>query len=130
MSHSIPIVTAFKSQTAMIKAFESLGWTFKQQSKIRTYNGDPARFKNFDLIAVNPVQHGYDVGIEVNKETGEISLVCDFFSPGKIAQTLGQSFTELKKKYVLEVTNEHYDEVAILEQFQDGSFIVEADDGM
>jgi len=85
--------------------------------------------KTFDLVAINPVQYGYDVGVEVN-EKGEIALVCDFFSPGKIAQTLGNAFTELKKKYVMEVTKEHYEEMIILEQFADGSLIIEADDGL
>mgnify|MGYP000137187799 CR=1 FL=1 len=129
MSHSLPIVTSFKSQTALRKAFESLGWTFQQNTKIRTYVGDPIQNKTFDLVAINPVQHGYDIGVEVNAK-GEIELVCDFFSPGKIAQTLGNSFTELKKKYVMEVTKEHYEEMTILEQFADGSLIIEADDGL
>ncbi|WP_395000739.1 hypothetical protein [Acinetobacter sp.] len=128
MSHSVPIKTEFKSQSAMRKAFEALGWSFKENSKIRSYSSDPARLKTFELVAVNPRQ-GYDVGITIGKN-GEIDLTCDWYSPGKISETLGVEFTELKKKYCIEVTNEHYEQVTIEQMFADGSFIILADDGM
>lgn len=128
MSHAVAIKTEFKSEKALKKAFESLGWTFKQNSKLRTYSGDPARNKTFELVALNPLSGGYDVGVVIN-DNGEISLECDFYSPGKISQSLGQSFTELKKKYCIEVTNEHYEQVTIEQMFADGSFILLAEDG-
>lgn len=128
MSHSVAIATQFKSISALRKAFESLGWTLKENSKIRTYYSDPVRNKVYQTIAVNPRQ-GYDVGI-IETESGEIKLECDFYSPGLIAATLGNEFNELKKKYIMEVTNEHYEQVTIEQMFADGSFIILADDGM
>ena len=127
MSHSVPIKTEFKSKAAMQKAFEALGWSLKENSKIRSYSSDPARLKTFELVAVNP-RNGYDVGITID-ENGAIDLTCDWYAPGKISETLGPEFIELKKKYCIEVTNEHYEQVAIEQTFADGSFIILADDG-
>jgi hypothetical protein len=127
MSHSVPIKTEFKSKPAMRKAFEALGWSLKENAKIRSYSSDPARLKTYELVAVNP-RNGYDVGITIG-ENGEIDLICDWYSPGRIAETLGANFTELKKKYCIEVTNEHYEQVTIEQMFADGSFIILADDG-
>jgi hypothetical protein len=128
MSHSVPIKTEFKSRSALRSAFEKLGWTFKQDSKIKTYPGDPAGRKTYELVAVNPQTGGYDVGI-IDKD-GEITLECDFYSPGKVAATLGQSFTELKKQYVNAVTRENFEQVEIEQMFADGSYILIADDGL
>ncbi len=76
---------------------------------------------------MNPKQ-GYDVGI-VEGEDGVIALECDMtYSPGKLVETLGKNFTELKKKYVVAVTDYHYDKVTIEETFADGSFIILAED--
>lgn len=130
MSHSVPIKTEFKSMKAMRKAFEDLGWSFKENCKMtNTYSSDPSRNKVFELVAINSLRGGYDVGI-VQNERGEITLECDFFSAGKIAQTLGSEFSELKKKYVLNVTQENFEQVEIEQMFADGSFIIIADDGL
>lgn len=129
MSHSVPIVTAFKSLKSVLKSFEDLGWKIVKSSKLtRTYSSDPSRNKTFEWVAVNPLVGGYDVGI-IQDAKGNITLECDFYSPGKIAQSLGSEFTELKKKYVLNITQENFESVEYEEQFADGSFILIADDG-
>ena len=85
------------------------------------------RNKIFSLAAINP-QMGYDVGIEVDGE--EVKLIADMsYSPAHIKETLGADFCELKKKYIINVTKEYYDDVTIVEMMQDGSIIIEADDG-
>jgi len=130
MSHSVPIATEFKNKKALCLAFEKLGWRFIENSKMtNTYYSDPSRNKVFELVAVNPLPGGYDVGISEN-EDGLITLECDFFVAGKIAQSLGSSFTELKKKYVIGVTELNYETVELEETFEDGSFIIVGDDGL
>jgi len=126
MSHSVPIKTEFRNLGALKRAFESLGWHIVENSKLNTYYSDPAKDKVYGLLARNPLPQGYDVGI-IPDET--ITLECDFFRPGKIEQTLGQQFTELKKRYVNAVTEENFANVMVEQTFEDGSYILIADDG-
>jgi len=128
MSHSVSIKTQFVNKKGLFSAFDELGWKLKENSKIRTYSSDQVRNRVFDMIAVNPKQSGYDVGIVFNGDEAE--LVCDFYSPGQIAATLGADFCELKKKYIIEVTKQYYDDVEIIEMLADGTLIIEAEDGL
>lgn len=127
MSHSVPIKTEFRNLGALKRAFENLGWSIVENSKLNTYYSDPARNKIFKLVAKNVFTNGYDVGIVTDEET--ITLECDFFKPGKITESLGNDFSELKKKYVNAVTEENFCNVMIEESFEDGSYILVADDG-
>lgn len=126
MSHTVKVKTEFKKFDTLVKAFNKLNWTIKENSKARTYPSDPAKNTIYKYVAVNPQVNGYDVGINVDGEN--IDLMCDFFG-GSVAATLGTQFATLKKEYVLEVTRENFEEVTILEMLADGSLILEADDG-
>jgi len=129
MSHTVAIKTQFNNWEAFKSGLAKLGWEIKEKSKARTYPSDPDRNKIYDWIAVNPDKgyNAYDVGISQNAE-GEISLHWDPYG-GSIAKGLGQDFCELKKNYVVAVTEQYYEEVQILEMLADGSIILEADDG-
>jgi hypothetical protein len=127
MSHSVPIRTEFRNLGALKKAFENLGWSIAENSKLNTYYSDPAREKVFKLLARNTFANGYDVGIVVGDDG--IILECDFFRPGRIIESLGTEFSELKKKYVNAVTEENFCNVMIEQTFEDGSYILVADDG-
>lgn len=131
MSHTVAIKTEMNNWELLQKSFSKLGWAIKQKAKIRTYPYDPGRNTVYDYIAINPV-NGYDVGItmEENKEgETQISLHYDPYD-GSVERSLGTKFAKLKKEYVLEVAEQNFEEVLILEMFQDGSLIVEADDGL
>lgn len=130
MSHTVQIQTEFKNWEILQKTLEQLGWTIKQNTKLNTYPSDPQRDKIYKYAAINPQRGGYDVGIDFNEETGEVTqLHYDPFG-GSIERSLGVKFATLKKEYVINVTKEHYEEVEILEQLADGSIILEADDGL
>lgn len=128
MSHSVPIKTMFKSQKSLFAALIELGWMIRENAKCRTYPNDPARNTVHQYVAVNPMINGYDVGFNVKPE--EIVATCDFYG-GSIAKSLGDAFCQLKKKYVAEVAREAgFEEQQIIEQFADGSLILEVDDGL
>lgn len=126
MSHTVAVKTEFNNWKLLEKSFNKLGWTLKQNSKIRTYPYDPQRTKVYDWIAVNP-HVGYDVGIAVDHEN-KVQLHYDTYG-GSVEKTLGTKFAKLKTQYVLGVTAEYFEEIEILEQLADGSMIIEADDG-
>lgn len=127
MSHTVQIQTQFKKFDTLVKAFNKIGWTIKESSTARTYPSDPARHTVYPHIAVNP-QTGYDVGITVS-DKGEIGIHYDPYG-GSVERTLGSKLSTLKKEYVMEVTREEFEDVQILEMLEDGSIILEADDGL
>ena len=130
MSHSVPIKTEFRNEQALCGAFQKLGFTIRQNTKMqKTYYSDPSRDKVFELVAINPNSGGYDVGI-VKASDGSFTLECDFFSAGRLSETLGISFAKLKQKYAISVTEQNYESVTIEETFEDGSFIIVGDDGL
>lgn len=127
MSHTVAIKTQLNNQNILEKTLNQLGWTIKQNCKIRTYPSDPQRDFVYPQIAYNP-NRGYDVGITTDAE-GNVSLHYDSFD-GSVERTLGQQFAKLKTDYVINMTKEYYEEVQILEMLEDGSLILEADDGL
>ncbi|NBQ67394.1 MAG: hypothetical protein EBU46_00640 [Nitrosomonadaceae bacterium] len=125
MSHAVKINTEYKHIGSLKRAFESLGWTIKENSKIRTYPYDEARHTVFDFVAVNPQAQGYDIGFskELNAK-GFHDLVCDFYG-GSIAKELGgQDMTKLKMAYSEKVLEDallygRMSEYGVVEQFTD-----------
>ena len=105
MSHTVKIQTKFKNEnfTAFKRALEHHGWTMKENSKARTYPGDPAQNTSYPFVAVNPESNGYDVGLRI--ENGDIEVYCDFYG-GSIAKTLGADLNELRKEYAYRVIEE------------------------
>jgi hypothetical protein len=128
MSHTVAIKTEFKNWNILTKTLENLGWTLKQNSKLRTYPSDPQRNTVYEWIAVNPDKNGYDVALRINADES-IDLLCDTFG-GSIERTLGNQFRTLKKEYVINVAKNEFEEVEILKALADGSLILEVDDGL
>jgi hypothetical protein len=123
MSHAVKINTEYKHLGSLQRAFQSIGWTIKEKSKIRTYPYDEARHKTFDYVAVNPNAQGYDIGITVGVD-GKLDLVCDFYG-GSIARELGgQEMTKLKMAYSEKVLEDallygRMSEYGVVDQFTD-----------
>jgi len=128
MSHTVKISTQFKKWDTLVKTFNQLGWTMKENCKAKTYPSDPARNTIYKHVAVNPEAHGYDVGINIS-ESGEIELFWDPFG-GSIERSLGRQMATLKKDYVINIAKEEFEDVQVLEMLADGSIIIEADDGL
>jgi hypothetical protein len=131
MSHTVALKTQFKNMDLLTKAFKTLGWTIKENSKIRTYPGDPtpAAQVTYKHVAVNPTHGGYDLGLVLDEKTGEITPMGDLFSAGRVQNTLGQDLCELKKQYCIEVAREYsQEELEFLEV--EGGLLVIMDDGM
>jgi hypothetical protein len=99
MSHTVKITAQFKTEhlSSFRRALEKFGWKLVEDSKIRTYYNDPSRDKVYKMIAQNP-NHGYDLGIQFNAETGELEVMGDFYD-GSISKTLGTNLEQLKQEY-------------------------------
>lgn len=106
MSHTVKIKTKFTQFDSLKKALDKLGWKIKENAKIRTYPGDSVGQKTWQYVGVNP-ENGYDVGLEVNKTTGEIEVYGDFYG-GTIAKTLGNDLNVLKQQYAAQVIEDEY----------------------
>ena len=109
MSHTAKINTQFKRFEPLKTALAQFGWTIKEKSKCRLYSSDPARNTVYDYVAVNPKNeyNSYDVGIKVNKTTGELELYGDFYG-GSVAATLGTNLDRLREEYAYRVMEEKY----------------------
>lgn len=105
MSHAVKIKTIYKEWDRLKEAFQSLGWKIDTNTKINTYPYDPARDRIFQYVARNPVQNGYDVGIDV--KNGELEVVCDFFG-GTVASQLGANLNKLTQEYTYKLTEYVY----------------------
>ena len=99
MSHTVKIQTHFKTENlnSFRRALEHFGWKIVENAKIRTYSSDPARNTVYGMIAQNPGS-GYDMGLKMNEETGELEVFCDYFD-GSITKALGQNMQDLKQEY-------------------------------
>lgn len=87
------------------EAFKKLGWTIKENSKIRTYPYDPDRDKVYPFIAVNP-KNGYDLGLVPN-DSGQIEVFGDFFDRS-IAEQLGADICKMKQQYACAVIEDEF----------------------
>lgn len=129
MSHSVAIKTECKDLEIVLQTYQELGWRIITNSKARTYPSDPARNTVYEYVAVNPSKSGraYDIGI---KQKGELyEFVCDFFD-SSIAQQLGKNLNKVKQTYAVNLAKKLYEDVQILEMLQDGTLILECEDGL
>ena len=99
MSHSVSIKTKFKNRKLLLETFEKLDWKVVENQKCTTYPSDPSRNVVHQYVALNPIPHGYDVGIDINSD-GEATFTCDFFD-SSIAKQLGQNLKNVKQNYSL-----------------------------
>lgn len=107
MSHTyVAEHLGFTSLKVLRAAFESLGWTTKEQSKCRTWSHNPDREKSYQVVAVNPNAEGYDIGMVVTPT--EVKMEADLFECGGIVEALGKDYKVLKQAYsvqhILEMT--------------------------
>lgn len=99
MSHSVNVLTQFKEINLLQSVFESFDWKIKTNSKCRTYPTDPSKDVVHQYVAVNPLSHGYDVGIDVDAD-GNAVFTCDFFDRS-IEEKLGKNLKNIKQGYSL-----------------------------
>lgn len=126
MSHSVEIKTKFVNKEALVAALQFLGWSVEYNTTRRTYPTDPASGKVHSLVAVNPNSNGYDVGFD--EVDGEYVAYVDWFDRS-IAASLGEDLCKLKQQYTVKVAEQLFEEIYISERFNDGSFIMEINDG-
>ena len=100
MSHTAKINTKFSdiNLDSFRRALVNLGWKVVANAKARTYPSDPARDTVYPWVAVNPLPHGYDVGITISDSTREIEVNYDTFG-GTVEQGLGAGLSRLKTEY-------------------------------
>ena len=127
MSHTVKIQAKFRTEclSSFKRAMAVFGWSTKENSKIRTYPGDPDRTTEYPLIAVNP-NAGYDLGVQFNEKTGELEVLGDFYD-GSISKTLGTNLDKLKQEYSCCVIEDKfaYEGVSTTRQLeQDGSISI------
>lgn len=99
MSHSVNVLTQFKDIKLLQSVFESFDWKIKTEDKCRTYPTDPSKDVVHQYVAVNPLSHGYDVGIDVDSD-GNAVFTCDFFDKS-IEEKLGKNLKNIKQGYSL-----------------------------
>lgn len=100
MSHTYKANVPGLTDLNLVKqAFLSLGWHLQENATTRTWNSNPDRTKVYPLVAINPLNDGYDVGI-IQKD-GKVELQADLFSPGGIVQQLGKDYGRLTMHYNL-----------------------------
>lgn len=100
MSHSAKINTKFSdiNLDSFLRALTNLGWRVVTSAKARTYPSDPTRDTVYPWVAVNPLPHGFDVGITVSNDTHEIEVSYDPYG-GTVEQGLGLQLARLKTEY-------------------------------
>jgi hypothetical protein len=109
MSHTVKIQTQFKQINPLKRAFEHFGWKIVENSKARTYSGDPKQNDKYQFVAVNPdlgTDRVFDVGINVNAN-GEIDVYGDMWG-GSISKSLGSNLDKLRQEYAYRVIEEKY----------------------
>jgi hypothetical protein len=106
MSHTVEIKTEIKNIECLKRAFEHLGWTIKDHSKMRTYGSDPLREAVYDHVAVNP-RGQFDIG--VRRMESDYKLFGDTYDRS-IEEQLGKGFGKLKQRYSFEVVKEYAEE--------------------
>jgi len=125
MSHTVKINVEFKELQCLKNAFLNLGWRIAENTRIRAYSQSQSR--EFPVVAINPAQYGYDVGIEQNN--GKYDIFTDFFG-GSVESTLGTGMSKLKQQYSLEMLQQELGSqgymLTSLPQ-EDGSILVEAE---
>ena len=132
MSHTVKIKAQFKTQNleSFKRAIEHFGWKLVENSKIRTYRGDPGRETIYPMIGLNP-ENGFDVGIQFNQETGELEVLGDFYD-GSISKTLGKDLDKLKQEYACCVAEDQLAYMgysAMRQAEQDGTISIYAEEG-
>ena len=103
MSHTVKIQTQFKSMRALKKAFEGLNWNLKQNSRLRSYNGNDSRV--YPEVAVNPSTESNAYDLAVIQNENEIEILGDLYG-GSVAQTLGHGLGTLKQNYAVSVLDD------------------------
>lgn len=99
MSHSVNVLTQFKDIKLLQSVFESFDWKIETDRKCRTYPTDPSKDVVHQYVAVNPLSHGYDVGIDVDSD-GNAVFTCDFYDRS-IEEKLGKNLKNIKQGYSL-----------------------------
>lgn len=125
MSHAVEIATTFFNFDALKKALGTLGWTLKENDKIRTYPSDPKRHDVHPYVAVHPSSSGYDMGMRIDPTDGQIKFTWDPYG-GSIERSLGHDFVKLKVAYAQALIEEHYEEVNVESETED-YIIIEAE---
>jgi hypothetical protein len=108
MSHSVNIKTKFKNKKLLLETFEKLNWKIVENQKCTTYPSDPSKHIVHQYVALNPLPHGYDVGIDFNSD-GECVFTCDFFD-SSIARQLGNNLKTVKQNYSLSELKQYMNE--------------------
>jgi len=104
MSHTVKINVVYKDLSALKTAFQSFGWTIKENSKIRSYYGQEQH--TFPYAAINPQKQGYDIGLTPSQD-GTIDVKTDFFDRS-IETQLGKDLAALTQKYACQVIEDEY----------------------
>jgi hypothetical protein len=100
MSHAVNIKTQFKNISSLLNQFTKAGWKIEENTVCNTYHSDPRRQELHRYVAKNPVNGGFDVGIDVDNE-GNAFFVCDFYDRS-IEQQLGDKLKNIKQGYSMD----------------------------
>lgn len=122
MSHAVEITTTFYNWDALKTAFKNLGWGIKENSKINTYPSDPKRNDIHPFVATNPNHGGYDIGLRLAPEDGQVKFTWDPYG-GSIEKALGKDFVKLKIEYDKALIDQHYEESTVESETYDYSII-------
>ena len=96
VKHAAPLIT---NVGTLIRAFDKLGWKVVQDAHVRTYSVADAAVV-YKWVAMNPSEHGYDLGIIQDPKTGAVSWAGDTSMMGRdVWAALGEGFCKLKQQY-------------------------------
>jgi hypothetical protein len=94
MSHRVSSKPAFRDLDRTRRCFEKLGWKVEANAIERSgyYEG-----KKFPFVARNPDAGGYDIGLELDSKTKEVTLHHESMLP--MEHHFGQNLSLLKQEY-------------------------------
>lgn len=128
MSHLQKIKTGFVDVSSLRVALEAFGWTLVENSRMKTYAGDPKGSEIYDYVAVNPDAHGYDLSFRYNTNR-ELETYGDYYK-GSLVEAFGVGLCNLKKQYSRVVFSNEWEMqgYTVFETVEaDGSIVLEAE---
>ena len=93
----------------LARVFDKLGWKVVMDAHVRTYSIADAAVV-YKWVAMNPSQHGYDLGIIQDPQTKLLSIAGDTSMMRQdVWDVLGKDFCKVKQQYALLSVTEQVD---------------------